>query len=117
VLSYLRRFAETLTYFIEITQKGAEKPINDRMKKIKDGLVEFTKHCREDMHEPDNEGITATVIGGHLDNAFGARVFDELSTEYGEFVVRLIQHDENENVIAWHDVNLADLIALARKAQ
>lgn len=82
--------------------------LKDRLKRLK----EFTEDCREDMHEPDEQGIEAVVIGDHLDNAFGEQI-GEVGIErgYHEFVVVLWKnHTEKMRI------NLATLIALARKA-
>lgn len=70
------------------------------------GLCEITRRCREDMHEPDNEGITAVVTGKYLDNACG----NEIGTN--EIVVEL--RDSTRGICA--RVNLATLIAFARMA-
>lgn len=76
-------------------------------------LASFLKNCREDMHEPDEQGIKATVVGDHLDNAFGDRVAtDAIVGGYQELVVLI----RNENKDTFHAVNLATLIALARLA-
>ena len=39
--------------------------------KTKDELIEFrlNNNLREDWHEPDNQSITATVVGRYFDNA------------------------------------------------
>lgn len=66
-------------------------------------LKEFTKDCREDMHEPDEQGITCEVVGNHLDNAQGERDGDE-------YVVVLRRQDDEFRI------NLATLIAFARRA-
>lgn len=74
-------------------------------------LIEFTKGCRPDMHEPDEQEIKARVLGDHLDNAFGTSVVADASVKgYQEFVVVLEKGNE------YHKINLATLIALARKA-
>ena len=72
-------------------------------------LLSFTEGCREDFHEPDEQDITAKVIGDHLDNAMGSCINDEpfLSQEY----LVLLTRDNKTEVF-----NLATLIALARKA-
>ena len=82
--------------------------LEDRLKKLKD----FTKDCREDMHEPDECGISADVIGTKLDNAFGEEVNEHhLEEGYQELVIILRKDDEG-----FYKINLATLIALARKA-
>lgn len=75
-------------------------------------LNKVTANCREDMHEPDNQGISAKVTGWQLDNAMGDNPYHNC----GEYTVGITQEDENGNSFTeWF--NLADIIALARKAQ
>lgn len=79
-------------------------------------LQEITKDCREDMHEPDQQGINASITGYHLDNAFGNR------TDSDELVICLWRGTPsneypNYNNIESEYFNLATLIALARKAR
>lgn len=64
-------------------------------------LEDITKGCRADMHEPDEQGMAAKVVG---------RVFDNAGTP-GEMKVRLTRHGMVE------DFRLADLVALARMAR
>ena len=76
------------------------------------GLVEFTDGCREDMHEPDEQNIEARVVGDHLDNAMGTDIRSEaIEQGYQEFVVVLKRNNKTLKI------NLANLIALARKAE
>lgn len=81
--------------------------MNTMLKQSFDRLSAITSDCNEEMHEPDNNGISAVVDGNHLDNAFGDSGF------CGEFIVTI--HNEETGHIA--TINLATLIALARKAQ
>lgn len=77
-------------------------------------LLRFTDGCRDSMHEPDEQDVFAKVVGDHLDNAFGNTVrgkFADGSPCSQEFVVRLRRGNRRL------DVNLADLIALARRAE
>jgi hypothetical protein len=96
----------------EYSHKRAEKRRQETLKmmrrELKD-LVKFTKNCREDMHEPDEQDISAVVVGDNLDNAFGKYVSPD--GKYQEFVVVL--KNGKDGMLA---VNLASLIALARKA-
>ncbi len=74
-------------------------------------LQEVTRECRVDMHEPDEQGIDARVVGFKLDNAFGDSIrADAVTDGWQEFVVVL----EKDGLL--HSFNLATLIALARKA-
>jgi hypothetical protein len=70
-------------------------------------LRAFTEECRDDMHEPDEQDISADVFGHTLDNACG----DDFTS--GEFVVKL----RNDHTEEWDFFNLATLIAIARQAQ
>lgn len=76
-----------------------------------DRLLRITKGCRSDMHEPDEHGLTAAVVGTSFDNAFGEQIrSDAIVGGYQEIVVILRRHNDVECF------NLATLIALARKA-
>ena len=68
-------------------------------------LLKATKGCRASMHEPDQEGVTATVSKGCLDNAMGDDPKD------GELVVTFHRHGKEPI-----SVNLATILALARMA-
>lgn len=70
-------------------------------------LLDITEPCRFDMHEPDNQGVSAVVTGTHLDNAMG----DDPYRNFCEFTVGITQDERTE----WF--NLATLIALARMAR
>lgn len=86
-----------------------------RMENILKELVAFTKGCREDMHEPDEQGVgVSAVVGNHLDNAFGNDIEPFLMEHNSQEYVVIM---ENENMDKQLKVNLADLIALARKAK
>jgi hypothetical protein len=64
-------------------------------------LRHITDGCRADMHEPDEQDLTAVVTGMVLDNAGWTE---------REIMVRLSRDGY------YQSFNLADLIALARKA-
>ena len=70
-------------------------------------LLEITDGCRADMHEPDNNGVSATVEGDHIDNAFGD------AGMCGEMVV-VITKEQDHGDSYKVKFNLATLIALAR---
>ncbi len=77
-------------------------------------LSAITDGCRDDMHEPDEQGLSARVVGTHLDNAFGESITGEfLERGYQEIVV-ILERDSDGRV---EKFNLASLIALARKAR
>ncbi len=71
-------------------------------------LLKVTAGCRTDMHEPDEQDVSAIVTGYHLDNAMG----DDPHSNYGEFTVGI----SNDGGESYEWFNLATLIALARKA-
>lgn len=66
-------------------------------------------NVRDDWHEPDERGVSARVVGNHLDNAMGPTVSDH----GGEFNVVITQENDEgvpEDVAV---VNLATLLAWA----
>ncbi|MBI4473738.1 MAG: hypothetical protein HY646_13810 [Acidobacteria bacterium] len=101
--------------------------------KPKDSLMNLqtiTDGCRDDMHEPDEQGLKARVVGTQLDNAFGEDVRGEaLAGGYQELVV-ILERDPLSVLMRGGvperygalgeptqvKINLASLIALARKA-
>lgn len=70
-------------------------------------LRSVTSACREDMHEPDEQGVYAKVQGNHLDNAMGSTP----EQNCGEIVV--LVGNENSGQKEWF--NLADLLAIVRR--
>lgn len=87
--------------------------MGSRLEQKHQELVEFTKDCRLDMHEPDEQGISARVVGDHLDNAMGDEVDAKaIRGGFQEYVV-ILQNAKRETL----EVNLATLIAMARAAQ
>lgn len=65
---------------------------------------------RPDWHEPDEQEISARVIGTRLDNACGAAIDGGALREgYQEIVVILTHSHPHEQI----EINLADLLALA----
>ena len=78
---------------------------------------------REDWHEPDEQEVSAFVVGNTLDNAMGDKPWVRLNQfglpEVGELVV-VVQHsyyydDGSSTVDDTVMVNLADLLAEATK--
>ena len=69
-------------------------------------LLTITEDCRIDMHEPDEQDVSARVYGQHLDNAMGESI--TIDDGFQEYVVIL------RRGIAAEKFNLATLIALAR---
>lgn len=82
------------------------------MKRELNRLVKFTEDCRYDMHEPDEQGLKARVVGNKLDNAMGNHIgLKAMEQGWQEFVVILEKDNEIEIF------NLATLIALARQSE
>lgn len=85
------------------------------MKDVLEKLLQITEGCRDNMHEPDEQGLSAEVFGSRLDNAFPSRgKFVNIHPD-SEIKVKLIRERDDE--VDFSFFNLADLIALARKAQ
>lgn len=92
--------------------------MTERHKDIVRRLRAVTVGCQRDMHEPDEQGVWAHVIGTTLDNAFGNRI-DASLLESGsqEIVVVIDQFTEGKYGVltSGHEViNLADLLAIVR---
>ena len=73
---------------------------------------------RDNWHEPDERGISARIIGRHLDNAMGSTTRHEHADWGGEFNVVLtsVEYDEESNEHTSRDlavVNLATLLSWA----
>lgn len=87
------------------------KHIVDWMTEMKARLNMATAGCNEEMHEPDEQGVSALVVGQKLDNAMGNEIIPEaISQGWQEYVVILNNNGKTEAF------NLACLIALAKKA-
>ena len=82
--------------------------MENRLAEIKRVLNIVTMGCREDMHEPDEQDVYATIINpkGKMDNAFG----DDITG--GEIIVQI----SDVALSIQKNFNLADLVALAKKA-
>ena len=82
-----------------------EKIKHRTLERMKRDLQEFQLkyNLRNDWHEPDEQGISAKVVGHWLDNAFGeaGRISDE-------FIV--ILYEDKKEV---GRINLATLLAVA----
>jgi hypothetical protein len=73
-------------------------------------LLTITSGCRDDMHEPDEQGVSATMAGYSLDNAMGDYIDQRAVTGgYQEYVVIIKRTGRTPELF-----NLASLIALAR---
>lgn len=87
------------------------------MKQALEKLLQITDGCRPDMHEPDEQGLSAIVTGLDLDNAFGDyRQLVRETPEAEEIVVTLRRDQDGEGWYTQIQINLATLIALARRA-
>ncbi len=82
-----------------------------------ENLLDITRGCRPDMHEPDEQGLTAIVTGLHLDNADGnQRILVRETPEAEEIIVTLRRDQDGQGWYSQIQINLATLIALARRA-
>jgi hypothetical protein len=85
------------------------------MKKYAQQLLDFTADCRDDMHEPDEQGFKrVSLVGDHLDNAFGNTIIVGAITGCYQEYVLIIERDTEEHGKVTLPINLANLIALAR---
>lgn len=88
-----------------------------RLEEMLTSLKHITALCRTDMHEPDEQHLKAHIVGDHLDNATGGLVdVDLIRSGSQEYVVCFERYDEEAEEFLYADINLADLIALARMA-
>lgn len=97
-----------------LTYEDRQRLNRERSQKILDRLRLVTQGCRDDMHEPDEQDLKARVVGDHLDNAMGESFTLGVFRDYvmtQEFLVILERSGFPTEVF-----NLADLIALARRA-
>lgn len=77
-------------------------------------LQQVTKDCRENMHEPDEQNLTVLIRGHIFDNSMGShpdKNQGEITIGFVDDTVPPYLQDEKAE---WF--NLANLIALARKA-
>src|SRR5271166_4617857 len=90
-------------------------PLSDSDREMLRRLNSITANCREDMHEPDEQNVSADVVGTHLDNAMGSC---KPPRNCGEFQV-VIRNTSGDSARSHKTeyFNLASLIALARKAK
>jgi hypothetical protein len=83
------------------------------VKKDLERLLDITEGCRPDMHEPDEQELTARVVGWKFDNASGEDInVQAIDQGWQELVVILKRYVDGDVKIA--HFNLATLIALAR---
>lgn len=87
-------------------------------------LLDFTKECRPDMHEPYEKGIHAefgpvavmlngTLFHTELDNANTS----EMSYDMGFWLIRRERYRDGSTKETREWFNLANIIALARRAR
>ena len=91
---------------LKANQEKRDKWQVERLDKILHSLLEITHDCRDDMHEPDEQGLEAVVIGGSFDNAM---------CDNSEMTI-VLRKESADSVTDEIQINLCDLIALARKA-
>ena len=81
-----------------------------------DRLKNITEGCRPDMHEPDEQELSAAVSGQHLDNAMGDRIQPWLLERRRGVRGIAAAFASRKKGIMQENFNLATLIALARRA-
>lgn len=77
-------------------------------------VAAITSDCRDDMHEPDEQGLEAHVVGWKLDNACVDHIDVEFLERGTQEIVVVLTRDHGRRV---EKFNLARLIALARMAK
>jgi hypothetical protein len=79
-------------------------------------LLFLTGRCRDDMHEPDEQGFKhVQLVGDHLDNAMGDFVDAKMIRECFQEYVLFLGHESGAGYDSYRDgFNLATLIAFAR---
>mgnify|MGYP001590343193 CR=1 FL=1 len=93
-----------------------------RLNELKKAIQEFTRECRVDMHEPDEQGIRGVVRGRGFDNACCPHThrkykMSEINrkTNFGTYTAfdlfLELTNDKGEVL----NLNLADLVNLARQ--
>lgn len=94
-------------------------------------LKEFTKECRDSMHEPDEQNIYAefgpntykfnTKVGNVSDvvpTAFDNANTSEMSYDMGFWLIKRVYYKDNRNFTEIREwFNLAVIVALARMAR
>ncbi len=91
----------------------------------RDAIRAFTANCRENMHEPDEQGIRGRVRGSRFDNACEPLLHHKYAVEELRFedhgfghghrfdLFLELRNDKGEVL----NLNLADLVNLARQAE
>lgn len=83
-------------------------------------LLDVTKDCRPDMHEPDEQGLDAIMTGWDFNNSAGDEPYDyAMGRGYGhgnlgEMTVALVKSNNGDDVVGRFWFNLATLFAFAR---
>jgi len=80
------------------------------MELMEQTLIDVTRDCGKDMHEPDN--VTARIVGYKLDNAMGEVIIESAIKEGWQEYVVILERNSGE----YAQINLATLIAYARLA-
>ena len=86
------------------------------MKQELQRLLEITAGCRPDMHEPDEQDVSARVLGFTFDNAMGNRIDENALIQGWQELAVVITRTYENGVTSNEVINLATLVALARKA-
>lgn len=95
------------------------------LNRMLDNIIENTTGCRFDMHEPDEQGLSARVIGGSFDNACVVTLgqvqaspdekFNSFETgkTYSDMAI-VLEKSEGDDTKPIGVYNVADLFALIR---
>ncbi len=87
------------------------------IEKSLENLLDITRGLPSDLHEPDEQGLTAIVTGLKLDNAGGnQRELVRETPDAEEIMVTLRRDIDGGGWYSQIQINLATLIALARRA-
>lgn len=88
-----------------------------RLKEMLTSLKYITAPCQMNMHAPDEQQLTVHIVGDHLDNLAGRLInVDAIRQGEQEYVICFERYDDESEEFLYADINLADLIALARLA-
>ncbi|MFA4971777.1 MAG: hypothetical protein WC683_04140 [bacterium] len=91
--------------------------MDEYFKGLAKNLLRATDGCRDDMHDPDVQGVSARVVGDRLNNAHGEEVDPERIAAGQQELVVLLYRDGSGSAcyyVPQFRFNLSSLIALAR---
>ena len=110
--------AQEIQRLVEERQQSQRQELRKTFHQQREQFLNFVKEAspRGNWHEPDEQGISARIVGDHLDNAMGDSIYseeDRYTPEHQEFVIELsyksYELKETPNLLI--QVNLATLSA------